>query len=184
MRETPRNASAFRTAHSLMVRVQNRTSFFVSGKNKTMDLRPRNEQLMHADAPPTIRQLAEQHFALREEDHRENSVRKQRDDTLYRRSMDPRLTHTRENAPDATSMPKFTKEGVIQRRPANAEPGKKPAPAEPQKPAEPDKDSTMLHRTSGSSSSSGGLSRALVGVLIIAAVAGVIMLCTCDWQKK
>jgi len=145
-----------------------------------MDHRPRNEQLMHEDAPPTIRQLAEQTFTLQEEDHRENSVRKQRDDTMYRRSMDPRLTHTRKNSPDATSMPKFTKQGVIQRRPANTSNAKKSPPAEPQKTVEPAKDSTMLHRTNKSSS---GLS-ILVGVLIIAAVGGVIMLCTCDWKKK
>jgi len=139
---------------------------------------------MHSDAPPTIRQLAEQTFALREEDHRDNSARKQRDDQLYQRSMDPRLTHTRENAPDATSMPKYTKQGVIQRRPANVKnsAAKKTPSTKPQKHTEP-KDSTTLHRTNGSSSS-GGLYRIMVGVLIIATVTGVIMLCTCDWKKK
>ena len=149
-----------------------------------MDLRPHNEQLLHRDAPPTIRQLAEQTFALQQEDHRENSARRQRDDTLYRRSVDPSITQTREKSPDATSMPKFTKEGVIQRRDAsktNSAKGEASPPQQPQKPPEPDKKSTMLHRMTQNPNR---WSNMIVAVLVVAAVVGVCMLCTCNWRKS
>ncbi len=153
-----------------------------------MDLRPRNEQLMHRDAPPTIRQLAEQTFSLQQEDHRENSARRQRDDTLYRRSVDPHLSNTRKESPDATSMPKFTNEGIIQRKdvsnkksPTGSKIDEPGAPKEPQKPPEPEKQSTLLHRMG---QKTGQLQHVIVAVLIAAAVVGVCMLCTCHWPKK
>jgi hypothetical protein len=155
---------------------------------KTMDHRPRNEQLMHRDAPPTIRQLAEQTFSLQQEDHRENSARRQRDDTLYRRSVDPNLTNTRKESPDVTSMPKFTNEGIIQRRDVSQKHATKddtqpsPQQQEPQKPPEPEKHSTLLHRVMGQGS--GNWSNVIVTVLIVAAIAGICMLCSCNWQKK
>ena len=147
--------------------------------NTAMDFRPRNEQLMHENAPPTIRDLAEQNFAMRQRDTRENSVRKQRDDTLYRRSMDPGLTHNRKDAPDATSMPKFTKEGIIQRQPA-AQGAAQPAPAQQQPaPAQPAKDSTTLNRLVGPNQ----WSNIVVMMLLAAAVVGVAVLFTCNWKK-
>ena len=93
--------------------------FFPWPEKKKMEpplRRLRNEQFMPGGgAPPSIRELAEQSYAMRESDLRENSQRKQRDDTLYRRSMDPNITHTRKNTPDAGTMPKYTKEGIIKR---------------------------------------------------------------------
>jgi hypothetical protein len=147
-----------------------------------MDHRPRNEQLMHHDAPPTIRQLAEQTFDMQQEDHRENSTRRQRDDTMYRRSMDPRLTHTRKDAPDVTSIPKFTKEGIMQRQQNRK--GKSLDAAEkqpePEKPRKITRPPTMLHRLT----QKGDLSTGIVVLLVFAAIAGVCVLCSCDWKKK
>ena len=75
--------------------------------------RPISEQ----GAPPSVRELAEQTFVMQQTDQRENSVRRQRDDTLFRRSMDPGIARTREERPDEMSMPKFNQEaGLLQKR--------------------------------------------------------------------
>ena len=116
MRGMARKASAFRKEKS---RMTPELTFFVCCRKKrdavssATDARAaygkRNE------GPPTIRELAEQTFLLHQEDMRENSARRQRDDTLFRRSIDPSLTKTRDdNIPNAGSIPKFTKDGIIQ----------------------------------------------------------------------
>ena len=77
--------------------------------------RPMNEQLMMSTGgPPSIRQLAEQTFALQQEDERENSVRRQRDDTIFKRSVDPTLSMDRGEQP-AEGIARHTKDGVIRR---------------------------------------------------------------------
>ena len=148
--------------------------------------RPRNEKFFHGGltggAPPSIRDLAEQSYAMRENDLRENSVRKQRDDTLYRRSMDPQLTHTRENTPETGSLPRYTKEGIVKREtfPATrtSEPEEKsPPPTETanSKPKKP----TMLNKVSSSQSSS-----IFTCILIAVAIIGVALLCTSKWSTS
>ena len=146
--------------------------------------RLRNEQFMPGGgAPPSIRELAEQSYAMRESDLRENSHRKQRDDTLYRRSMDPDITHTRKNTPDAGTMPKYTKEGIIKRNQTTEQeehPRKPPPPPPPQNATPPPqiKKPTMLHRFSPTSSS------LWTCILIIGAIVGVAVLCTCNWSSS
>jgi len=152
-----------------------------------MDHRPRNEQLMHHGAPPTIRELAEQTFTLQQKDHRENSARRQRDDTLYQRSVDPDLTNTRKESPDVTSMPKFTKAGIIQRmdvsqkKSATKGDSSRQTPPEPKNPLEPEKHSTLLHKMTQETNQWQNI---IVGTLIVAAIVGTCMICTCSWQKK
>ena len=144
--------------------------------------RPISEQ----GAPPSIRDLAEQTFAMQQADHRENSVRRQRDDTLFRRSMDPSLSRTRENRPDETSMPRFNQEaGLLQKedlRRREPEMPQKPvvAPpvAEPSKPQEP-KPPTMLYRASEYCSDN-----KMVVFLVVLAIVGCVVLVGCDWNKK
>ena len=96
--------------------------------------------------------------------------------------MDPHLTHTRKDAPDATSIPKFTKEGIMQRQQNRREkpPDATEKPPEPEKPQEIARPPTMLHRlTQG-----GDWSTGIVMLLVLAAIAGVCVLCSCDWKKK
>jgi hypothetical protein len=149
--------------------------------------RHRNENIFHGGqnggAPPSIRDLAAQSYAMREHDLRENSVRKQRDDTLYRRSMDPQLTRTRDNRPEAGSLPRYTKEGIVKRESfAAAEepsefaknPTQPPSPTETTKPKPP----TMLNKISSSPSS------IFTYVLIVVAIVGVALLCTSKWPAS
>lgn len=156
-----------------------------------------NEQIMMGGAaPPSIRELAEQSYALREHDLRENSVRKQRDDTLFRRSMDPRITHNRENTPSASTMPKYTKEGIIKR---NVLPTEKVGPddienmsattnGEENADPEASKKPVQLHRGKRKRHHDGKTSKSygtllIVLILIAMAIAGVVMLCSSKPSK-
>ena len=145
--------------------------------------RPISEQ----GAPPSIRDLAEQRFAIQQADHRENSVRRQRDDTLFRRTMDPTLSRTRENRPDATTMPKFNPEvgGLLQKQDLRRrEPEREAAEpvATPPGPSKPvvqiSKPPTLLHRVGGYCSDN-----KMIVFLVILAVVGCIVLVGCDWKK-
>lgn len=144
--------------------------------------RLRNEQFMPGGAaPPSIRELAEQSYAMRESDLRENSHRKQRDDTLYRRSMDPDITHTRKNTPDVGTMPKYTKEGIIKRNQTTEQeehPRKPQSPPQNATPPPQIKKPTMLHRFSPTSPS------LWTCILIIGAIVGVAVLCTSNWSSS
>lgn len=142
--------------------------------------RPISEQ----GAPPSIRDLAEQTFAMQQADHRENSVRRQRDDTLFRRTMDPTLSRTRENRPDATTMPKFNPEaGLLQKQDLRRrEPEREAEPVAPPEPSQPvvqiSKPPTLLNRVGGYCSNN-----KMIVFLVILAVVGCIVLVGCDWNK-
>jgi len=138
-------------------------------------------------APPSIRDLAEQTFAMQQADQRENSVRRQRDDTLFKRTMDPTLSRTRENRPDATTMPKFNPEvgGLLQkqdlrRREPERDKAEPVAPPEPSKPVVKNvKPPTILNRAGRYCSNN-----KMIVFLVILAVVGCIVLVGCDWKKK
>jgi len=73
-----------------------------------------NEQLMMemGDGPLSIRQLAEQTFRMKEESHKENAMRKQHDSVLFKRSLDPTISHNRKKTP-LQAISTMTKDGLI-----------------------------------------------------------------------
>ena len=74
-----------------------------------------NEQLMMeqmAGAPMSIRQLAEQTYAMKEDNLKENAMRKQHDPVLFKRSIDPVVAHNRKKVP-LDGIKRMTKDGLI-----------------------------------------------------------------------
>ena len=148
-------------------------------------------------SPPSVRELAEQTFAMQQLDNRENSVRRQRDDTLYRRTMDPTLSRTREDRPDETSMPKLNKQaGLLQKQDIRRrETGNRTTPPRregaqetpkvaqvalhpSEAPERPPKAPTMLHRVGSYCSNN-----KIIVFLILLAIVGCVVLIGCDWKK-
>lgn len=64
------------------------------------------------DGPLSIRQLAEQTFRMKEESHKENAMRKQHDSVLFKRSLDPTISHNRKKTP-LQAISTMTKDGLI-----------------------------------------------------------------------
>lgn len=74
-----------------------------------------NEQLMMeqmSGAPMSIRQLAEQTYAMKEDNLKENAMRKQHDPVLFKRSIDPVVAHNRKKVP-LDGIKRMTKDGLI-----------------------------------------------------------------------